>query len=64
MNKVYLAVDIDGTENMSHSPLERWNNVWIDIFGEEHFLIPTGTIKKLIGRKLIWEDEPVLWEGE
>lgn len=30
---------------------------WCD--GGDYFILPKGSIKKLIGRDLTWEDEPV-----
>jgi len=35
------------------------NGEWIKIPGTNHILLPKGSIKKLIGRELSWEDECV-----
>ena len=53
-----LAVDKDGTEVIfSEEPergiFERWIN------GVSSVELPEGSIEKLIGRKLNWDDEPV-----
>lgn len=34
---------------------------WVDVYGEICTLIsvPNGTIKKLIGKEMSWEDEPI-----
>lgn len=83
---VWLAVDKDGTEKISSSPLIRrkgiksvmfglctgnysknkknkWGNGWssdskdfLPFMGVE---LPKGSILKLIGRELTWNDEPV-----
>lgn len=70
MSKVYLSVDQDGAEKkFDDMPIRYYNpfiNYWIpspnnlSVYGE----LPIGTIQKLTGRKLTWEDEPVLWEGK
>ena len=62
----WLCVNKDGTEIISpYMPkrdLEEWDcfseNIagWDDDYGIE---LPKGSIKKLIGRELTWEDEPV-----
>ena len=36
----------------------RWNDsFWVEDIGDDIYL-PKGSIKKLIGRDLTWEDEP------
>jgi hypothetical protein len=59
----YLAVDEDGTEGIFNTCPDRVNNdMW---WYEEWSLhcseldLPKGTIEKIIGRSLTWEDEPV-----
>lgn len=62
----WLCVDKDSTEIISPSqPIrdyDRWNccyeNVegWYDNYG---IILTKGTIKKIIGRDLKWEDEPI-----
>ena len=32
-------------------------------FPKGEIILPEGSIEKLIGRKLTWDDEPVLYEG-
>jgi len=62
----YVTVDKDGTEAIFYrkpfrgkSPQDSWlpNNKRGD---EEIYIdLPKGSIRKLIGRELTWEDEPV-----
>ncbi len=56
----WLAVDKNGDEyiyiNKPHK--EEGVVVWIYI-GNIYSLLPKGSIKKLIGRELTWENEPV-----
>lgn len=61
MNKVYLAVDSYGTETMSNIPPIRGNVSWVILYGAAYnqIKLPTGTIRRLIGRDLTWEDELV-----
>ena len=60
---VWLAVDNEGTEIIFQSKPKRGRffNLWVPKEDREGFSItvPKGTIKKLIGRDLTWEDEPV-----
>lgn len=62
MNKVYLAVDKDGTEIITNIKFRRCVKIgrW-DTYNTNanSMIIPTGTIRKLIGMDLTWEDEPV-----
>ena len=69
----YVAVNKDGTENifnykpivndayykdLRHTELvECWSPE--GLYGDSSVRLPRGTIEKLIGRKLTWEDEPV-----
>lgn len=60
----WLAVDKDGTEAIyDECPRRRENReIWDFIFlddGRNIIELPSGSIKKLIGRELSWEDEPV-----
>jgi hypothetical protein len=57
---VWLAVDKNEQEWVFNSiPARFRNQVWRDpMFGYE-MQLPQGSIEKLIGRKLNWEDEPV-----
>lgn len=60
---VWLAVDNEGTEIIFQSKPKRGRffNLWVPKEDREGFSItvPQGTIKKLIGRDLTWDDEPV-----
>lgn len=55
----WLAVDKDGDEYIYRDkPGRQINNYWYA--GEDHFVeLPKGSIKKLIGKELSWDDEPV-----
>lgn len=56
----YLAVDADGAEYIYDALPERYEKEWkIDMFEESCIGLPMGSIKKLIGRELTWDDEPV-----
>ncbi|MBD5173823.1 MAG: fructan hydrolase [Bacteroidales bacterium] len=58
----YLAVDKDGAEWIyDASPTRRkkteeWSCEWPE---DGQIELPKGSIAKLIGRELTWEDEPV-----
>ncbi len=61
----WLAVDKDGTETifdqcMPYRVCDYWYPNY-DKHGESYSSIelPSGSIAKLIGRELTWEDEPV-----
>ena len=60
----YLAVDANGdeykynTKPMRHNTLGMFTNYRCKIVR-----LRNGTIEKLIGRKLTWEDEPVEFQG-
>lgn len=53
----YLAVDQDGTECIYYDEPVREQDEWYQ-FGDV-IPLPKGSIAKLIGRELSWEDEPV-----
>lgn len=55
----WVAVDKDGTELIFNNEPSREDYVWVDPHWEEFIKLPKGTIKKLIGRELTWNDEPV-----
>lgn len=60
----WLAVDLDRKEYVYEYTPKRMINHWYVSYGECCHL-PKGSIKKLIGRELTWEDEPVeLKEGK
>ena len=58
----YLCVDRSGEYIADERPTRGWFewHEWRDVYGESCTLIslPTGTIKKLIGKEMTWEDEP------
>lgn len=69
MTQIWLAVDEDGEELLfSEKPVRSFHTdqvFWVPGSDWGKILpIPTGTIEKLIGRKLTWEDEAVIVEGE
>lgn len=65
----WLAVDKNGSEYLYTKKPERIihynvfkpNEVDFEIWGSDgdNIELPKGSIKKLIGRELTWEDEPV-----
>lgn len=57
----YVAVDKDGSEWIFvKKPYKCMDwNMWIPGYKENNFNLPKGSIEKLIGRPLTWEDEPV-----
>jgi len=60
---ILLAIDKNNSEfAFSEKP---WRNdyTWIWPLRSDRLRLPAGTIEKLIGRKLTWEDEPVEYEG-
>ena len=58
----YLCVDKSGEYIADEYPTRAWFEWvgWEDVYGESCTLIslPKGTIKKLIGKEMTWEDEP------
>lgn len=59
----WLAVWKDGSEyEYSEKPVRHYNGIiylWTTKGFGERKLLPKGSIEKLIGRVLTWEDEPV-----
>lgn len=57
----WVAVDKDYTEWIyDDKPWRENEDHWIDNSPWSTYIqLPQGTIKKLIGRELTWEDEPV-----
>lgn len=57
----YVAVDKDGSEYVySNRPYRDYDvNKWFCKLNVDYCRLPKGFIKKLIGRTLTWEDEPV-----
>lgn len=58
----WLAVDKDGREMCYENKPSRSDvaPIWVscELF-EDYEILPKGSIKKLIGRNMTWEDEPV-----
>ena len=65
---VYFFVDKDGTEGCANERPFRnygeWSG-WKDVYGEECTIttLPKGTIEKIIGRVLNWNNEPYYYTG-
>ena len=63
----YLCVNKDGQELICKNNPKRCNSDWEDddyLGMGEHYVwydlnLPKGSIEKLIGKTLTWEDEPV-----
>lgn len=54
----WVACDKNGEEFIYQEKPYRWENYWyLDDYSSVE--IPKSTIKKLIGRELSWDDEPV-----
>lgn len=53
----FVAVDEDNEEYIYHTKPVRNKEDWED--GFMAILLPPGSIAKLIGRELAWEDDPV-----
>jgi len=65
MTQIWLAVDKDGTENISDVHLVRDDDVWDTLDRHSDYIIlPKGSIEKLIGCKLTWDDDAVMVEEE
>lgn len=67
----WVAVDGMGIEWISASKPYRNNGLqnWEPLYKDDYVLIdmielPKGTIEKIIGRELTWDDEPVELEEE
>ena len=58
----YLCVDKDGTEYILETTPIRRGDYWRLSKGWRYCELPPGSIAKLIGRELTWEDEPVMIE--
>ena len=61
----WLTVDSDGSEYIYSEKPRRYKNCWDMAYDEDGYpigsmvLLPKGTIKKLIGKDLTWEDDPI-----
>ena len=65
----WLAVNKNGDETISPDKPTRWGDEWADMDDvcvesecgsvDMTLVLPKGSIYKLIGRELTWDDEPV-----
>lgn len=55
----WLAVDEDGSEYIYDEEPSRYNEFWDPALMTFYTGLPKGTIEKIIGKKLTWDDEPV-----
>lgn len=58
----WVAVNKEGTEKMYPREPKRCETMWDEFLEPDNpfaIVIPKGSIKKLIGRDLSWEDNPV-----
>lgn len=62
----WLAVNKNGDETISPDKPTRWGDEWADMedvcvcgLVDMTLILRKGSIYKLIGRELTWEDEPV-----
>jgi len=62
---VYLAVDKDGEESIHTGvPVRKAEQYW-DSYGNEDFIyMPRGTIKKLTGKDITWENDYIEYVGD
>ena len=58
---MWVAVDKKDEELAYHDEPVRRNdwNTWVGDYDDTGVVMPTGSIERLLGRKLTWEDEPV-----
>lgn len=59
----WVSVDEDGAEFIyDNLPIRKGPEIdkyWHNVNGDSTISLPSGTIEKLIGRQLTWEDDPV-----
>lgn len=61
----WLAIDGDKTEYIYEAKPVRYKNCWSTQYDKDRnpigglVLLPKGSIYKLIGKNLTWEDEPI-----
>lgn len=56
----WLCVDKDGSEWAFDGPPERTDKSWVISYDATSCVqLPTGSIEKLIGKKLTWRSNPV-----
>lgn len=62
----FVATDKDGAEWIyTNKPFREYDELWVQSDeASDCFELPKGSIRKLIGRELTWEDEPVELKGE
>lgn len=60
----WLAIDKDGRETIYERRPSRGDSEWFPHTIEDFIELPKGSIHKLIGRELTWEDEPVELKDE
>lgn len=68
---MWLAVNKNGVEKCFHNKPKRYETYWEDVetyneiravttsASDYSMVLPKGSIEKLIGRKLTWENKPV-----
>ena len=57
---VWLAVDKDSDETIyEEKPFRNIDRYWASNEDTLYIILPKGSIEKLIGKTLTWEDEPV-----
>lgn len=67
--EAYLAVDKNGAEGIYSNRPKRSVAQWVSTqetesqYYDSGVSLPLGTIEKIIGRKLSWEDDPVEIKG-
>ena len=65
---VYFFVDKDGTEGCANECPARGHKEWNDWESTDGYdcriiYLPKGTIEKVIGKRLTWEDKPYFYSG-
>lgn len=56
----WLAIDKDGSEYIYDQKPAKAGTYWYSYYSSDHNMsLPKGSIEKLIGIKLTWEDDPV-----
>lgn len=55
----WVVVDKHSQELIFYSKPERATDIWVNMNIDYPVRLPKGSIEKLIGKKLAWEDEPV-----
>jgi len=64
IGRLFPIVVAKYTKNKRHKWASMWSLDDNDVFPEGCIILPRGSIKKLIGRTLTWEDEPVELKDE